>query len=345
MPPEALTTRQALEDAFEQHDSGTEDAVTAVDAHEEDMELDSHEEYEPGESEELEQPEPDTGELQEAEQPDDMDGEAESKSTEESELPPRGFSAAAREEWAKTPAAIRSEIAKREADYAKGIEQYRVQAQKGNSIDEVVTPYRQLFAQNGVSPPQMIGQLLQTAAILQGGNQRAKAELVSNMFQQFGVDVQMVDAMLAGEDLPQQGQPQSQGLTPEQVQQMLDQRLSQQREQEMVAESRSELEQFSQSPENEFYADVRGHMISIMEEAGRIHRPITLKECYDEACWANPQIRGILQQRAAQKNLSGKRKAGSSIRGSRGGSGDGGKPKTLRDTIAAAWPEEGRERI
>ena len=261
------------------------------------------------------------------------------------DAPPRGFTAAAREEWKNTPSAIRKEIAKREADFNKGIEKYRAQAQKGDIIDKTVTPYRQMFAQMGVQPPVLIGQLLQTASILSGGNTAAKAQLVANLTKQFGVDVNELDRALAGEQPKQPSQTDrrlQEQLAP--IQQELNQlrQFYQQSQQQGQSQVKNELNAFASSPENEFYNDVRLDMADIMDAMNNRGQSITLKEAYDRACHMNPEIRQIIQQRAAAGNLGGKRRAASSVHGVPSGGGGGVAGKTLRDTLSNAFDQAGR---
>lgn len=257
---------------------------------------------------------------------------------------PRGFTAAAREEWKNTPTQIRKEIAKREQDFAKGIEKYRNQAQKADFIDQTIAPYRQLFAQTGTNPPQLIGQLLQTASILQGGNKQAQAQTVAALINQFGVDIEALDSQLAGQPQAQQ-QPQQQ-YNPQDVQQMAQQAAAQYYQQlEMQRtnqEVQSELQRFSSDPKNEFFNDVRNDMAVIMEGAAQNGQDMTLEEAYDRACHMNPEIRNILSQRNSAQTMQRKRTAGSSVHGTPAGSGTGQQNMSLRDTIAAQFDAGGR---
>ena len=263
----------------------------------------------------------------------------------EDEAAPRGFTAAAREEWKNTPPAIRKEIAKREADFNKGIEKYRTQARKGDVIDQTITPYRQMFAQMGVQPPVLIGQLLQTAAILQGGNTAAKADLVANLTKQFGVDIGELDRALAGEGPSPQTQQRSQfqeELAP--LQQELQQlrQFYNQNQQQAQQGIQQELTAFANNPANEFYRDVRMDMADIMESMAKRGQNIDLAQAYDRACYMNPEIRQVLEQRKVTQSLGSKRRASSSVRGTQGGSGGGVGGGSLRDTISAAFDQGNR---
>lgn len=263
----------------------------------------------------------------------------------EDEAAPRGFTAAAREEWKNTPPAIRKEIAKREADYNRGIEKYRTQAQKADMIDQTITPYRQMFASMGVQPPVLIGQLLQTASILQGGNNAAKAQLVANLTTQFGVDIKELDRALAGEAPSPQSQRDTQlqqELAP--IQQELQQlrQFYQQSQQQNQGQVRSELQAFATDPKNEFYADVRLDMADIMDSMAKRGQAITLDQAYDRACYMNPEIRQIISQRQATQALGRKRTASSSVRGTQGGSGGLPTSDSVRGALEAAFEQGGR---
>ena len=267
------------------------------------------------------------------------------------ESAPVGLPPAAREAWKDTPKPVREALAKREKDYEAGIMKYAGQAKKGDSIDQVIAPYRQLFAMNRTSPPQMIGDVLGTAAMLQMGSPQQKATLVANMVKQFGVDIKALDAALVGEDPPEESQFEkmlNERLTP--LQQQLQQyqhreQQYQQHEQQMVQrthqEIASELQQFASNQRNEFYSDVKMDMADIMDMAANRNMNMSLQDAYERACKLHPEISKIIASRSS--GMGRRKQAASSVRGGPGGTGDGLAGADLRSAIEAAWDTAGNQ--
>jgi len=262
--------------------------------------------------------------------------------------PPVSLSAAAREEWANTPEPVRKEIAKRERDYAQGIQKYAESAKRAEAMDRTLAPYQQLFAMNGGASNFMPG-LMQTASVLQMGAPAQKAEMVANLIKQFGVDIRTLDNMLVGEAPPPEVQQQSavqqavqQAVAP--YQQHM-QQIEQQRQYQAQAaqqEVANEVQHFAQTPENEFYHDVKMEMADILDLAANRGREMSMQEAYEQACQLNPQIRQIVQGRQSQQSVQNKRRAGSSIHGTLGGDGSSSAPDSTRAAIEMAWEQAGR---
>jgi hypothetical protein len=286
------------------------------------------------------------GELSGVRGEDEQAQAAESSASEGAPLdtPPKGLSLEAREAWKDTPDAVRKEIAKREADFERGIVKYAQNAKRAEAMDQALAPFQQYMAMNG-GPQQAIGTLLQTGALLQMGNPTQKAQLVANMINQFGVDIKTLDSLLVGEQ-PKAG-PEAQ------IEQLLEQRLAplqqqlqtyQQREQQMQQQSQqkvmTELEQFAAS--NEFYDDVKMEMADLLDMAANRGRPMTLQEAYDIACTTHPQVNRVKQARQQQSTAQEKRRAASSVRGTPGSDGAGMQGGSIRDVLAEAWDNAGR---
>ena len=261
---------------------------------------------------------------------------------------PKSLSATAREAWRDTPAAMKSEITKREQDFAQGIQKYAESAKRAESMDRSLQPYQQYMQMNG-GPAQSLQTLLQTGSGLQMGTPVQKAEIVANIIAQYGIDIQTLDGMLSGNGVPQEVQQQNQ------MEQMFNQRLGpmqqqlnqyQQREQyeqqQAAGAVQTELSSFSQSRDNEFYADVRMQMADIMDLASNRGQNMGLKEAYDTACQLNPEIKKIVDGRALAASSQSRRRAGSSIHGTPGGPGGSAGHNQMRDAIEDAWDSAGR---
>jgi len=258
---------------------------------------------------------------------------------------PKGLSPEAREAWKETPEAVRKELAKREADYERGIVKYAQNAKRAEAMDQVLQPYQQLFAMNG-GPGNTLPGLLQTASVLQMGAPAQKAELVANLIKQFGVDVRALDNALVGQKPPADMQKQSeleqilnQRLQPLQQQlQQYQQRDQQQKEQEKQA-IQQELKEFAAG--HEFYDDVKNDMADLMEMSANRGRAMSMEEAYNIACSTHPSIAKIMTARQAKESTANRQRAASSVRGSMGGSLDA-EPDSRLAALNAAWDNAGR---
>jgi hypothetical protein len=76
------------------------------------------------------------------------------------------------------------------------------------------------------------------------------------------------------------------------------QEVSQSRE----AEINNVIEKFATDAKNEFFTDVAGHMQALLANG----HAKDLQEAYDQACWANPKVRAVMQQREQAKQQKAK---------------------------------------
>lgn len=331
------TSSQAIEDT-----SLTDDLAAAWAAAEADEVEVEEEEIEEEAPQELvaEEPEP---EEQPPEQ-EDIAAQADESAPPANDLDkaPVGLPPAAREAWKDTPAPVREALAKRERDFANGIKQYAENAKRAELMDRSLAPYQQYFAMQNQPPGQTVSTLLQTASILQMGSPQQKADMVANLINQFGVDIDALDNRLSG--APQQQAPQQQqpAFRPEQIPQLVQQEL-QRREQAMVGQRvNNDVQAFASDPQNEFYVDVRNDMADILDLSARQGRDMSLKQAYDRACAINPDISRIIAQREAQKQRNGRRSAASSISGAPAAPHTGAEHDSIRDALEAAWDGVGR---
>ena len=264
------------------------------------------------------------------------------------DVAPKSLSPMAREAWKNTPPEMRQEIAKREADFQRGIQKYAENAKRAEAMDASLAPYSQLFAKNG-GPSEVLPGLLQTASVLQMGAPAQKAQMVAQLIQQFGVDIKTLDNMLVGKGPTQEVQQQTE------IEQLLNQKLQplqqqlqtyQQREMQQQQEAQqavsTEIASFASDPNNEFYQDVKMDMADIMDMAATRGRNMTLKEAYDRACALHPQVSQIINNRQNSISVQNKRQAASSISGALGGPGGQEPAADLRSAIEMAWNTAGR---
>lgn len=251
----------------------------------------------------------------------------------------------AREVWKDTPPAMKAAIAKREADYAKGIEKYRTNAQRAEQMDGVLGQYQHYFAMTGEPVGQTVDSLLRTASNLYTAPPQTKAQIIAGLINQFGVPVDMLDIILSGQSVPRGTTDDldsriQQAMQPyQQTIQQFQQREQYERQQQQ-GRMANELAEFA--AKNEFYADVAGDMADFLDVAARTGRPLTLADAYTRACNLHPQISQILAARNKAPTPAQKA-AASTLRGN-GLGGDIEVPEadSLRGAIAQAWDTAGR---
>ncbi len=264
----------------------------------------------------------------------------------ENEKPPVGLSPAAREDWKDVPDSVKADIVKRENDYASGIEKHRAASARVQGMDKALAPYQQYLQMNG-GPGPALNALLQTGSGLQMGSPHQKAEIISNLIKQFGVDIKSLDSMLVGE------QPSAEANTTNQFQTMLNtalapmqQQLNQYQQREQVGQQQAqnqistELVNFASS--HEFYNDVKMDMADILDMAANREREMSMEDAYKLACSSHPQISKVISGRISQSSVDVKRRAASSISGAPGGTMSSAPSNSVLSALNTAWDESGQ---
>ncbi|MDB4351922.1 hypothetical protein OAA60_00650 [Porticoccaceae bacterium] len=177
-------------------------------------------------------------------------------------------------------------------DYTKGLGEFRSRAQSFDSIEEVMKPYESLIKSEGGTPETVVGQMLNSAYVLRQGTQEQKVTLAIQMAQEYGFINELGSSLVSG-SLPAAPQ---QGLSPEQVEQIVNQRLEQERNQSATSSIESDIRSFQEAVAEDgtlkypYFENVRGNMANILETDSR---GLTLEEAYNEALWANPDTREL----------------------------------------------------
>jgi hypothetical protein len=266
--------------------------------------------------------------------------------------PPAGWKPTAREHWSKIPKQAQEEIVRREKEAAQVVRQSAQARQLSNDFQTVVNPFLPMIQAQGSNPMQAVKNLMTTAAGLTVGTQEQKARIVREIIQNYGIDIQTLDAVLSGQPLQQQQNPgqQNQLAPPPWAQPIFQfmngvQHTRQQREQQILADAESQTEQFASK--HEFFEDVREDMADIMEMAARRGVSMTLEQAYEKTLALNPELSSIVNQRkAAQRagssNIQRNRNAASSITGAPK-NGPAGAPQggdDRRSALAEAWDSQ-----
>lgn len=249
---------------------------------------------------------------------------AEPLATPETIRPPASWSATAKADFAALAPHIQQEVLKREGEIETGKAQWDQKAQRFNRLDAILSPRQERFKLAGIDETQAVQALFAAQDMLESPDASTRANAIRYLARQSGVDLR---GLVQGD--PQQ-QPQAQ--LPPAVQQMaqeiasLKQTLSQQQQfahQQSVTETQARIDAFAADPANKFFSNVERDMGALIN-AGQA---TGLKDAYEKAVWAHPEIRPILlreqqavavaeQERAARARVEAARKASGSIIGS-----------------------------
>ncbi len=230
------------------------------------------------------------------------------------ERPPASWKPEIREHWGSLPEPVRAEIARREVEVQRTLQETAEARKTAESIDRVISPYMSFIKAEGSNPLQAIDNMMSTAAKLRTGTAPELATMMAQLINQFGTGrfgnafIEQLDGALAGQAPrvdPQQAaieQVLNQRLAP--VQQMLTQfQQAQVYQQQQVAErAQNEVAQFISQAE--FGDDVREDMADLLEAAQRKGQSLTLQQAYEKACYLNDSVRKVMQQRQATQGAS-----------------------------------------
>ena len=262
----------------------------------------------------------------------------------DAEKAPASWTPASREHWAALPEGVRSEIAKREGELQRTLNETVQARQFSQKFQESIQPYEGMFRAQGVDATTGIGNVLQTAAQLQMGTPQQRAQAVAGLIEQFGVDISALDDLLVG-TIPAASQA-----TPEVTQ--LQQQIAQmqqyiQGQQGQQSQARQQQQQTIQTETNdfleanEFAKDLRGVMADFMDVAERNGQSMTLKDAYSRAMSTRPDIQEIVANRAKtttnQRAVTNARRAGVSVPQAHGTGGPTAAPTTQREALLDAW--------
>lgn len=296
----------------------------------------------------LEQTRDEQGKFAKAERPEITPGpKSEPKTTDRA---PASWKPIAREHWAALPDDVRAEVARRETEVQRTLQETSEARKYAEAINKAFAPYEAYIRAENATPMQVIDNLMGTAVRLRTATAPELANLMASMVQQFGTGrfgqqfIEMLDGALAG-SAPQVDQTQmhvqqaiQQQLAP--VQQFMSQFQQAQAMQQQKAAEQASTEVTNFLSKTEFGADVREEMADLLEVAQRRGQELSLQDAYRQACMLNPNVRAVLQKRAqargaTQQNQVAQRAKAAAV--SVPGSGPTvGAPRTAPDNIRSA---------
>jgi hypothetical protein len=167
--------------------------------------------------------------------------------------------------WEKAPPELRQAIAQREADFERGINNYKSRDAEAKSITDLFQPYEWMLRNENATPATAIAPLLQTAALLRTGTPQQKSQAVAQMIQQFQIPLDQVASHFNG----QTPQPQDNHYNQlaQQVQQLTQHITQSQYEAQKQNESRalSVIQQFASDPANAHFEAVQDRMLQLLQ--------------------------------------------------------------------------------
>ena len=260
---------------------------------------------------------------------------------------PMGFSAASREEWANVPQVIKEQIQKQEVDIRAAMANTATAKNTHTQMTKLADNYATILAGEGVSDPiQAAEGLFKTVAELRMGSPAQKAAKMGQLIQHYGIDIGMLDQSLTGAAPADTQETQMASMIDQRMapmNQILEQlnQLQAGKAQESTNAVNAEIATFSQKAE--FFNEVRNDMADLIDLADKRGVDLSTQDAYDRACSFNPEISGILKQRAdaaalttQQSSVAAKRLAGSSVAGTKSGSSHAA-PMDLRGQLEASW--------
>lgn len=251
--------------------------------------------------------------------------------------PPTSWSAEAKAEFSKLPRQVQDAISKREAEVHKGFTALDEDRNLGKQMKDVITPYLPIIQAEGGNALTAVRTLLNSAYVLRQGSPEQKISLVKQLCSQYGIPLEGVTATSPNPQVPPQPQQQP-GLTREEIAQIA-------REEQRNARLQTEVDTFAADPANAHYQTVKQHMAALLMGGAAM----TLKDAYEQACNAHPQVRSSLEaartakveeqrQAALRQKATAARHAGGSVTGGPGASNPQPKnsqpDRSLRDEIA-----------
>lgn len=199
------------------------------------------------------------------------------------------------DKWSALPPEVQSEVERREADFHKGIEQYKSKAQIADNFEKAIAPYMATIQSLGVAPEQAASALMAADHKLRYGSPAEKSMYFAQLANSYGIDLAQVQPTQNQQIDPNVAYFQQKiAALEQQVQQQ-----SQIGKQMEDASLNSEVSQFAADPSHRHFESVKADMARLLQ-AGAAE---TLKDAYEQAIWINPASRAamIAEQQASVK--------------------------------------------
>ena len=249
--------------------------------------------------------------------------------------PPVSWNAAEREHWNSVPKEARDAVARREREMDLMLNKTAPVRKFGETMQQVISPYEQMLQQQGSNPVQAVQRMLGVADGLTRGTSQQKAQMISGLMQQYGVDVQELANVISGD-----AQPDPNAQIQQQVEQQVQQRMhpfmqqQEQAQQQQAQAIQQELTTFASN--HEFYNDLRNDMADIMDLREQRGDSVSLEQAYTLAQQMNPHVKQVLDQRMMAERQQRQAAAGS-LKPGGGAPPPQGHDDSLRGNLMDAW--------
>jgi hypothetical protein len=262
---------------------------------------------------------------------------------------PASLTPSEREHFAKAPVEVQKAFARLD----KEVRQTMQEAAPARKFQEeyqraVIGPYQGMLQRAGLNPIQATQSAFNTIDQLINGTPESRAQVFHALMQAYPTSLEVLAAHIERGPQPQQQQQQThQAMDPNAIVSQVLQAIDQRRGQAASARQEQEIQMFADNPANEFFGDVGHEMLAMLRAAKERRVELSMKDAYDRACRANPEVWEILQKRskadaakAATASTQQALRAASSVRStpSSGASSQGSKRnESIRDVVAGSW--------
>ena len=231
-------------------------------------------------------------------------------------------------------------------------------AHLGRSMREVIAPYNMLIQAEGGTPDRAVADLLRTAAIFRVGSLQQKYGAVKEIADRFGLDLRVFSGQGQAQPQPQQQfhDPRLDKLLADQQREAAQRtQVEQQQLEGAVSRWMNEVDEKGE-PKRPYLSDAINEVSALIPAIRQQNPDLTHTQAldlgYECAIWANPEIRALLQQKAAgdleasrraenQSRVRDAKRAASVNVPRRASLPATAKPGTLEETIAATARELG----
>lgn len=309
---QAPSIREALEEAFEEHDPTGQLAPVAEDQGSTATQVpvepsaESKGDGSPGEVPKAQATPPQGDATQQPAAP--AQPQAQPQPTATPINPPAQWKPAAKEVWNSLPRIAQEEIARRESDTMRLIGSVGPKIRIADEVAQHLAPFAERLSSVGIGPSAFIGDVFSSIKTLASGSPQERAAVVANIVQSYGVDVRELDAILTHR-LNMPPEVHQAHLLAARANAILQQQHAG-IEQQSASAANQALAAFAADPKHEFFGEVRTLMADLID-SGRAN---TLEDAYAAAIWANADTRKILLQREAQTRATGKTRRASAAR-------------------------------
>lgn len=210
-----------------------------------------------------------------------------------------------REKWGAVDTDVKAEIHRREREHQLVLQNSAQARQFVDAFEKTIAPYQVFIRAEQSNPLQAVDNLMGMAALLRTGTPVQKAQLLDSIISQHGIDVQMLDNVIAarmyGQSTPATG---GQAFHDPRVDQLLQQQqlMMQQQAQAEQVEMQQGIEAFASAAGHEFFNDVRHTMADMIEIAAKQGKVMPLEEAYKKACKLDDGISKIMASRQTAQN-------------------------------------------